>query len=486
MRNKNNFILIIFLALYLVLRTINLDLQPVFCDEGIYIRWTQKIIQSPKENLFIPLTDGKTPLFMWLMIPFLKTIKDPLIAGRITSVIFGLISILGSIYIGKRFFNQQTTIIAGILFAIIPFLVFFDRMALVDSLLAGLSFWSLIMTLEVVNTGSIKKTILLGVLLGLSYLTKTPGIFNFIALPTALITAKKKEVKKSIKNLAIAAFIGFGIINLLRISSNFEKLSERDQYYHFQISRLWEVPFDPFLGNIKLSFDFMTKMMTWPAFILFIFGVFYSLYKRERTNIVILLWGLIPFLALTSLLKVYTARYILPSVVPFIFIASYSLSKITENIKNKLIVVAITITLLIPALIFDFHLLKDPQNANLPAKEKEGYFEGWTAGYGLKEMAEFIEEKAKEKSILLVTAGAFGTLPDGIGIYLFNNPSVEIWYSNSYLEPYVYEAAKEKETYFIIHKSNFVQNPNISLIKEINKPPWKETPSDSLMLFKIE
>ncbi len=142
--------------------------------------------------------------------------------------------------------------------------------------------------------------------------------------------------------------------------------------------------------------------------------------------------------------------------------------------------------ILLPALIFDLHLLKDLQNANLPTKEKEGYFEGWTAGYGLKEMAEFVKERAKEKNVLLVTAGTFGTLPDGIGIYLFENPNIEIWYSNSYLEPYVYEAAKEKETYFIVHKSNFVTNPNLSLIKEINKPPWKETPSDLLLLFKVE
>ncbi len=485
MRNKA-VLLAIIVVLYFALRTINLNIQPIFCDEGIYIRWAQKIIRSPKENLFISLTDGKTPLFMWTMAPFLKIINDPLIAGRITSVVLGLTSILGSIYLGKRFFNQQTAIAAGMLFATVPFLVFFDRMALTDSLLAGLSFWSLILALEVVNTGSIKKTIALGVVLGLSYLTKTPGIFNFIALPMVLVAAKKKEIKKAVKNLGIASIVGLAIINLLRISSYFEKLSERDKYYHLPISRLWEVPFDPFLGNINLSFDFMTKMMTWPIFILFIFGAFYSLYKREKTNIVILLWGLLPFLALTSLLKVYTARYILPSVVPFIFIAAYSFAKITEKIKNKFLATVTLIILLIPALVFDFHLLADPQNANLPAKEKEGYFEGWTAGYGIKEMAGFIKERAKGKNILLVTAGAFGTLPDGIGIYLFNNSNIEIWYSNSYLEPYVYEAAKEKETYFLVHESSLVQNPNTSLIKEISKPPWKETPSDSLMLFKIE
>lgn len=473
------------LVLYLLIRTINLNLQPVFCDEGIYIRWAQKIAQNPKENLFIPLSDGKTPLFMWLLAPFLKAIKDPLIAGRVVSILAGTLSLFGAIYLGKKFFNIKTALIAGFFFTTTPFIVFFDRMALTDSLLAGLSFWSSILALEVVKGSSIKKTIMLGVALGLSILTKTPGIFNFLNLPIAFIAVIPKKLKKAITNLAIAGFIGVIIYNFLRLSSYFERLSQRNNYYHFPIKRLLEKPFDPFIGNVSQAIEFMLKMMTWPIFFLFIFGVTYSVYKKERTNTVIFLWGLIPLLAMTSLLKVYTARYILPSIIPFVFIASYTFARFTKEIKSKAVLIILLISVLIPSLIFDYHLLKDPQNANLPAKEKEGYFEGWTAGYGLKEMAGFIKEMARKEKILLVTAGAFGTLPDGMGIYLFGNPSIEIWYSNSYLEPYIYEAAKTRKTLFLVHKSNFTPNPNLNLIKEISKPPWKETPSDFLLLYEI-
>ena len=470
---------------YFSLRTTNLNLQPVFCDEGIYIRWAQKVAQNPKENLFIPLTDGKTPLFMWLIASFLKLIKDPLIAGRAVSVLAGILSLIGTIYLGKKFFNIKTALTAGFFFATTPFLVFFDKMALTDSLLASLSFWSLILALEVSKSGSIKKTIILGLALGLSILTKIPGIFNFINLPLALLATTSKKLKKSITNLTIAGLIGASIYNLLRFSSYFERLSQRNDYYHFPIKRLLEKPFDPLFGNLTQATEFMSKMMTWPIFFLFISGIIYSIYKRERTNIVILLWGIIPLIAMASLLKVYTARYLLPSIVPFVFMASYAFVKLTERIKTKALSLALLIAVLTPSFVFDYHLLKDPQNANLPAKEKEGYFEGWTAGYGLKEMAMFLEEKAKEERILLVTAGAFGTLPDGIGIYLFENPNIEIWYSNSYLELYIYEAAKERKTFFLVHKSNFTPNPNLKLIKEIPKPPWKETPSDFLLLYEI-
>lgn len=481
---------LVLIIAYFAVRLPSLNLQPVFCDEGIYIRWAQKIAQNPKLNLFIPLTDGKTPLFMWIAIPFLKFIKDPLIAGRTVSILSGFLTFTGAVYLGKRFFDFKTSLISAILFIFTPFIVFFDRMALTDSMLAAFSFWSLILTLDIVKSPSFKKTLLLGLSLGFSILTKTPGMFNFINLPLTLITLNlkdKNKLKKSTIQFAISALIGLALYNLLKISPYFENLSKRNSDYHFTPSHLLQTPLDSFLGNIKLAFEFLSKMVTIPIFLLFIFTLIYSIYKKKKLNIIIFLWGFLPFLILTSLLKVYTARYILPSVVPFIFLSSLAIAEITKKIKFKAMILAFIITILVPSFIFDYHLLKSPQKANLPQKEKEGYFEGWTAGYGLKEMADFLKQESKEKNILLVTAGAFGTLPDGIGIYLFNEPKIQIWYSNSNLEPYIYEAAKEKTAFFLIHKSNLTTlNPNLKLIKEIPKPNWKEIPSDFLLLYQIE
>jgi len=83
------FLLLIFLfALYFLTRLINLDTIPVFADEAIYIRWAQ-IMKNEPTLRFLPLSDGKQPLFMWLIIPFLKFVSDPVIAGRLTSVAAG-------------------------------------------------------------------------------------------------------------------------------------------------------------------------------------------------------------------------------------------------------------------------------------------------------------------------------------------------------------------------------------------------------------
>jgi 4-amino-4-deoxy-L-arabinose transferase-like glycosyltransferase len=114
------------ILIYLLIRLPNLTLQPVFADEAIYIRWAQ-IAKAEPSLRFISLQDGKTPLFMWAMAPFLIIFEDPLFAGRLLSVTAGLFTLLGVYSIGKRFFNQRVSLIGAFLLAITPFMVFFDR-----------------------------------------------------------------------------------------------------------------------------------------------------------------------------------------------------------------------------------------------------------------------------------------------------------------------------------------------------------------------
>src|SRR5689334_782543 len=76
------------------LRFYHLTILPVFADEAIYIRWAQ-IMKAEETLRFLPLSDGKEPLFMWVMIPFFKIIHDPLFAGRVVSVLSGFGTLIG-------------------------------------------------------------------------------------------------------------------------------------------------------------------------------------------------------------------------------------------------------------------------------------------------------------------------------------------------------------------------------------------------------
>jgi len=98
-------LVVLFLA-YFLLRLPNLTLQPVFADEAIYVRWAQVMRAEPTMR-FLPLSDGKTPLFMWTMIPFLKIFNDPLFAGRFLSVISGFATLLGVYLLGRNFLGYK-------------------------------------------------------------------------------------------------------------------------------------------------------------------------------------------------------------------------------------------------------------------------------------------------------------------------------------------------------------------------------------------
>ncbi len=89
------------MGVFLLTRLINLNLIPVFADEAIYIRWAQ-LIGDKFYNFFIPLSDGKTPLFMWLLAPLLKLNFDPLLTGRVLSVFAGLLTLTGTYFLAKK------------------------------------------------------------------------------------------------------------------------------------------------------------------------------------------------------------------------------------------------------------------------------------------------------------------------------------------------------------------------------------------------
>ena len=174
--------LVLLVLVFLGLRLANLAVLPVFADEAIYIHWAQ-VIWHDATNRFIPLSDGKPPLHMWLMVLFLKVIENPLMAGRLLSVSAGLATLIGSYLLAKKLFSQKVAIIVGILVVLQPFLLFYDRLALVDSLLTAFGVWSFYLGLLLFKKPTLGKGMLLGTLWGGAMLTKPGGAFFPLMTP---------------------------------------------------------------------------------------------------------------------------------------------------------------------------------------------------------------------------------------------------------------------------------------------------------------
>lgn len=494
------FIISILILGYFTLRLPNLTVQPIFADEAIYIRWAQ-VIKAEQTLRFLPLSDGKTPLFMWAMVPLFKFIDDPLLAGRFLSVISGFFTLLGVFFLSKKIFNTRTAFWAGLLYVIAPYTVFFDRMALVDSMLSAFTVWVVYFALWLARSLRLDVSMFLGYLLGGAVLTKTPGMLNFFMVPLTLIAFKRDKSKgHSLLKLAVlwgfAISIGLVIYNLLRLGPNFHLLSSRNSDYIFSPYELMGRPLDPFIPHFNDIADWFPKLLTWPILLCIILGIAYIIFGALRQSfrgqylqrLVILGWALIPLILNMAFLRTFTARYLLTSIPLLLIIAGFGVTKLLPPLAyiKKMPILLMMIVLLPLPLYFDYYLLTAYDKVPLPKEERKGYFEDWTAGYGFPDIAKFLIEKSKTHKVVLGTSGFFGTLPDGIQIYL-DKSDIRIVGSSATVSAQIRNAAKENLTYFIGNKKDLENKVNgiVPIMEYPKLKPLDGSIGDATVLYQV-
>lgn len=487
------------IALYFILRLPNLTLQPIFADEAIYIRWAQVMRAEPTLR-FLPLSDGKTPLFMWAMIPFFKFIPDPLFAGRLLSVVSGFFTLMGVFFLSKKIFNTRTGYWASLLYAITPYTVFFDRMALVDSMLAGFTIWIVYFAIWLTKSLRLDIAMILGYLFGGAVLTKTPGLLNLFILPFSVLGFSREGRKHALVKLIILWLVAIAIAlfmyNLLRLGPNFQMLSARNTDYVFSPLELAGRPLDPFIPHFHDISDWFPKLLTWPILLSIVMGVIYlgfGLWKQSFKGPlllggIVLLWALIPLILNMAFLRTFTARYLLSSIPLLLCLGGFGVTKLLPRlsyIKKFPLLIMLIVVLPLP-LYFNYLLLTSPDKIPLPKEERKGYFEDWTAGYGFADIAKYLLEKSRTQKVILGTAGFFGTLPDGIQIYL-DKSKIAIVGSGATISAQVRNAAKDNLTFFLGNKKDVEGSiKDAVLIKEYPKLKSLDNSSqDATVLYQV-
>jgi len=478
---------------YFVLRLPNLTLQPIFADEAIYIRWAQ-VIKSEPTLRFLPLSDGKTPLFMWIMIPLFKIFSDPLFAGRFLSVISGFFTLLGIFFLTRKVFNSTAALWAGLIYTITPYTFFFDRMALVDSMESSFTVWIIYLAIVVVRKMRLDLAMILGYLLGGAVLTKTPGMLNSLMVPVSILAFKRSGVDKYwlvklVLLWGVAVVIALVMYNLLRLGPNFHLLSSRNADYMFSPFELTGRPLDPFIPHFHDISDWFPKLFTWPILLLIAFGLGSIVKTKNKLGWIVFLWAIIPMLLSMAFLKTFTARYLLTSVAPLLVIAGYGAAEVSRLVKVSPVPQGIKILVLVIILVFlplrfDYQLVKNPPPDSLPKEERIGYFEDWTAGYGLKQIANYLIDQKKSGPVVVGTAGYFGTLPDGIYIYL-DKSQISVIGSSATVSAKLRESAKDHPTFFVGNKKELEKSAkDLKLIMEFPKSSQTGLP-DASVLYQV-
>jgi len=498
-KNKIVWIIVISLLAFILFFFLRLSKQnniPVFVDEAIYVRWSQVMKNEPNLR-FLPQTDGKQPLFMWATIPFFKISDDPLISGRLVSVVSGFGTLIGIGMLSFLLFGDiLVASLAMLILAILPYSVFFDRMALADSMLAMFGIWSLVFSVLFAKTKRLDIAMLLGFSIGGGLLTKSPAIIYYLWLVISLIFFfRPKENKiKDLGKLLLALFaivlISQMMYGVLRLGPAFEMIGARNQDYLYSWKEVLGHPLNPLIGNLKTTINWLWLLFS-PSLLLALFFGFIPK-KLRPSSIFLFLIALAPILGQAAIAKVYTSRYALFAVLPLVPIIGFGLFWLVTR-KGILIKLSSIIFIAVP-LIIALLCVFSPTKAPLSYDMHTGYLEDWTAGWGQKEIANYlIDLETKGEKVVVFTEGFFGTLPDGLQIYTNGHKDITIVGSNPYVGSIpegLINSSPKNSRYLVLNKSRNHLNAgslnNLILIKEFPKPLRLDGTQEILQFYRYQ
>lgn len=476
-------------CVFALLRLSKIYSVPVFVDEAIYVRWSQ-IMKNEASLRFLPMSDGKQPLFMWATIPLFKVVSDPLVATRTLSTLAGLSSMIGLGILSYLFFeNISISLLTALLYAVTPFTVFFDRMALADSMLAMFGVWTLVFFKKFLDKRSFDWAMLTGFAIGGGLLTKSPAIFFYlwIFLLAIFQINFRSENKKSYLNLLIGTFYILAISQvmnaILKLGPNSNMVGSRNLDYLYTFKEVLSHPTVPLIGNLKTTWNWLWILLT-PTILL---GVVFGFINKKHRNLfyLLLLCSFVPLFSQALIAKVYTSRYILFAIYPLIPLATLGLSRLKYYFLIPVLFVPLGLSL---------WNIYSPKNAPLPYDMANGYYQEWTAGWGQKEIANYLINLHNQgKHIVVFTEGFFGTLPDGLQIYTQGYSNITIVGSTPYVEIIpegLANTSRDNERFFVLNKSrNHLSSSELAkleLIQEFPKYPRENGTTESLQFFRLK
>lgn len=459
---KNKIALFLCVAMgivYFVTRLSTLTSLPIFTDEAIYLRWAQIALHDANWR-FISLTDGKQPFFVWLMMLSMRVIQDPIVAGRVVSVISGFTTMVGLYFLGTEVFkNKKIGLLSSFSYVIYPFALVYDRLALYDSLVGAFAVWGLFGAIKLVRNLRLDTAMLLGLTAGAAVLNKTSGFFVIYLLPFLFILIPIKDAKNPkvvIRFLflcAVVAVIAYGCYAILRLSPFFYIIEQKNALFVYPLQEWIKHPLTFFVSNIRALFDWYLHYVGLPMTLL-ILGAFLISKEFMKEKVVLFLWFFLPFIALALTGKTLYPRYIFFMTLSLIPLTAYTLVFLYNKLSQKSFFTVCFLAVLY-WLISSYMVLTQFQNAPIPSSDLGQYLTSWTSGVGVKETIQFLKKESQHKKIFVGTQGTFGLMPYALELYLVDNPNIEIksyWpVDNTFLKD-IEKHAAQKDSYVFFYQ----------------------------------
>lgn len=446
---------ILLIPLYLIVRLVNLTAIPIFTDEAMYLRWAQIGLNEPSKYLFISLIDGKQPLFIWLTYPVLYLFGDPLIGGRIISVLAGLGTTIFLYLIADLIFkNKKVALFSSFFYIIFPFAAVTDKLALYDSLLGFLFTAVIYFQIKLAKKLETKTALILGVFMGFGFLTKSSASFFVLLSILSIIFLEKKNkthIVLWLKRLTFAVAIAFLFNLVLYISPLHGMVKQKNEVFLLTPVQFISNPLYSFWGNLKGLSSYFPPYFSWIWIVLLFVSLSYALYKKSVYIFYLFILFFLPFISLAFFAKIIYPRFIFFMTIPLLIIIAWGTNLITERLPKKILKVIFFLLIISLPLYNSFLILTKPTSAYLPQADSEQLLNSWPAGWGVKETIDYLKSRPITKPIFIGTEGTQGLFPYALELYFQEHKNIQIkgYWPVSDIPPEVREMTRTKETYFI-------------------------------------
>ncbi|MFQ6020464.1 MAG: ArnT family glycosyltransferase [Methanosarcinales archaeon] len=342
LEDKYNIFFLIILIIAAFLRFRYLLIDSVWPDEALYIWNALKLAQSPLFLFSSEMADFVSYIPVIIIAFFIPIGK--VVAGRITSVLFSLVGIIGIYFLGKELKDKLTGLLGAMFLAATPLFYFFSNRILIDVPLTSMFIVSMLCILKFEKYNNKKWGILTGLSIGLTMYIKASGTLMLLIAIVYFAYSYRKNLINLFKEKSFQ--YGFSILLILTIILFINNFIHFGNF--FSSSYTGALEGEIFVkGGYEFHFLQIPYSLSWFILPFIIVGLFFMMRDwKINKNVLILLWIAVIFLFFTFIVREKVPRYTMPAYPALLLIVGYGMSKLKfKNSKVIWIIVGLVITI---------------------------------------------------------------------------------------------------------------------------------------------
>jgi hypothetical protein len=392
---------------------------PPHVDESLYATWTAAEFDRTA-SLFIPLSRGQQPLLEWIAVGFMHLGAGPLLAVRLVSFFAGLgtLALIGAL--GRRLGGRSTSLVAGALFAVLPFFLVYTVIGLYDPLATLFVTAAVVLLISVAEQPRLGTALLLGIALGGGLLTKLTTELSLALVPFGALffdwsrEDRRRRLRNWLLALAGSAAIAWAMYQILRLSTYYGTLgAARRVFARHSVGSFLDHPGHWLATNGGSYGHALVGYLTIPVIVAVGIGLLRALQTTRALAILLGTWATLPLVAAVTLADVPYVRWIdtgMPAAVllgAFGTVTAFSAvrRRSLEKRTGRAALATLAVVLAVPALAWDARTLATPLSRVYPGSDDVDYVRGASAGGPWLRLAPDLRRLSRGQPLVIAWSG---------------------------------------------------------------------------------